>query len=262
MEQADRLLSSGDLAATRAALVQGVRENPGDLRARMFLFQLLLLTGEWDKAEAQLRALAQTSPDAQMLSVVYGQAIAAEKVRAEAFKGKSPFVCLMGQSPWLTRLADALGALTRGDAAKAQALRDQAFDEAPDTPGCWDETPFKQISDGDARFGPAFEAVVGGRWGLIGFDEILQIKSEGPRDLRDLVWLPVEMIYRGGHSAAALLPVRYPGTEACDESAPRLARSTDWRDGALGAEGIGQRLWFLDDGSELGLLSLRRLAMD
>ena len=70
------------------------------------------------------------------------------------------------------------------------------------------------------------------------------------------------MTYRDGRSAAALLPARYPGTEACDEALPRLARSTDWRDGALGAEGIGQRLWFLDDGSEFGLLSLRHLVMD
>jgi protein involved in temperature-dependent protein secretion len=262
MEQADRLLSLGDLAATRAALVRDVRENPGDLGARMFLFQLLLLTGEWDKAEVQLRALAQTSPDAQMLNVVYAQAIAAEKTRSAAFGGEAPFVCLMQQSPWLTRLADALGALARGDAAQSLQLRDLAFDEAPEMPGRWGETPFRQISDSDARFGPAFEAIIGGRWGLIGFDEVLLIKSEGPRDLRDLVWLPVEMTFRGGRSAAALLPVRYPGTEAAEDSAPRLARSTDWRDGPLGAEGIGQRLWFLDDGSECGLLSVRRLQMD
>jgi type VI secretion system protein ImpE len=262
MEQADRLLSSGDLAATRAALIQGVRENPGDLRARMFLFQLLLVAGEWDKAEVQLRALAQTSSDAQMLSVVYAQAIAAEKARADAFRGKVPFVCLTRQSPWLTRLADALAELARGDAAEARALRDRAFDEAPETPGRWDDAPFMQIFDGDARFGPAFEAIVGGQWGIVGFDEISEIKSEGPRDLRDLVWLPVEMTYRGGHSVAALLPVRYPGTETCDDAAPRLARATDWRDGALGPEGVGQRVWFLDDGSEHGLLSLRRLTMD
>ena len=139
MEQADSLLASGDLAAARGALVQSVRENPGDLRARMFLFQLLLLTGEWQKAETQLRSLAQTSPDAQMLNVVYAQAIAAEMSRADAFKGKAPFVCLSQQSPWLMQLADALGELARGNAADAAALRDQAFDTAPPTPGRWGE---------------------------------------------------------------------------------------------------------------------------
>jgi len=261
MEQADRLLASGDLGGTQSTLVQGVRENPGDAGMRMFLFQLLLLTGEWDKAEVQLRALAQLSPDAQMLAAVYGQAIAAEKTRADAFAGKAPFVSLRGRSSWLSDLCGALAALSRGEGREAEALRDKAFDEATETPGHWGETAFKRISDSDSRFGPAFEAIVAGRWGLIGFDEISSIRSEGPRDLRDIVWLPVEMTFRDGQSAAALMPARYPGTEAADDDAVRLARSTLWRDGALGGEGIGQRLWFLDDGSEFGLLSLRNLAM-
>lgn len=261
MEPADRLLASGDLAGTRSALVRNVRENSGDAGARMFLFQLLLLTGEWDKAEVQLRALAQLTPEAQMLAVVYGQAIAAEKARAEAFAGRAPFVALRGGSGWLGVLCDALHALACGDAEGAGVLRDRAFDAAAETPGRWDETAFARISDSDPRFGPCFEAVVGGRWGLIGFDEVLSIRSEGPRDLRDVVWLPVEMTFRGGHAAAALLPARYPGTETADDDAVRLGRATSWREGALGDEGIGQRLWFLDDGSEFGLLSLRNLAM-
>lgn len=261
MEQADRLLASGDLGGTRSALVQSVRENPGDAGARMFLFQILLLTGEWDKAEVQLRALAQLSADAQMLGVVYGQAIAAEKTRAEAFAGKAPFGALVGGSAWLAGLCTALETAARGDAAQAQTMRDAAFDAAEEMPGLWNGTAFARISDSDPRFGPAFEAIVAGRWGLIGFDEVSAIRSEGPRDLRDLVWLPVEMTFRDGRSAAALLPARYPGTQAADDDAARLARSTSWRDGALGSEGIGQRLWFLDDGDEFGLLSLKTLAM-
>ena len=70
---------------------------------------------------------------------------------------------------------------------------------------------FGWIADVDPRLGPCFEAIVAGKWGLVPFEAISRIKTEGPRDLRDVVWLPVEMALRSGQSAAALLPARYPG---------------------------------------------------
>ncbi|HEY0303138.1 MAG TPA: type VI secretion system accessory protein TagJ, partial [Rhizomicrobium sp.] len=202
MEQADRLLKSGDLAGARAALVQAVRERPGDVGARMFLFQLLAVAGEWDKAETQVRALAQTTPEAQMLATVYGQAIAAERARALAFQGKAPFPLLLETPDWLQKLAAALEAFSKNDAVLGEDLRGQAFDAAPEVAGAWNGDRFERIADADARFGPALEAVIGGRWGLIGWDEIAALKSEGPADLRDIVWLPVEMTFRSGRSAA------------------------------------------------------------
>jgi protein involved in temperature-dependent protein secretion len=260
MEQADQLLKAGDLAGARAALVQDVRERPQDERARMFLFQLLLVTAEWDKAESQLRALAQLSPEAQILATVYSQAIGAEKIRAQAFAGAAPCPVLIDSGPWMEKLIRAFEAFARGAAGEGETLRGEAFEIAPETPGQWDDTPFGQLADCDGRFGPALEAIVGGRWGLIGFDAISKIVCEGPKDLRDVVWLPVEMSFRTGQSAAAFLPVRYPGTETAADDQLKLGRATIWRDGPSGQEGLGQRLWFLDDGAERGILSLRHVA--
>lgn len=45
MSDADELLSTGDLGGARAALVELVRSQPADEQARMFLFQLLAVTG-------------------------------------------------------------------------------------------------------------------------------------------------------------------------------------------------------------------------
>ena len=56
---ADQLLRDGDLDGARSALVETVRSNPADARARMFLFQLLAVAGEWDKAHTHLEALAR-----------------------------------------------------------------------------------------------------------------------------------------------------------------------------------------------------------
>ena len=104
MQDADERLKSGDLAGARALLVEQVRAQPADPQSRMFLFQLLAVFSEWDKAEIQLRALARIAPDAQMLSVVYGLALAAEKERAKVFTGQA--LCPVHlASDWLEKLA-------------------------------------------------------------------------------------------------------------------------------------------------------------
>jgi type VI secretion system protein ImpE len=68
MSTADELLRAGDVDGARAALIEVVRAKPSDHTARMFLFQLLCVLGEWDKAKSQLAILAQLSPEAQMLA--------------------------------------------------------------------------------------------------------------------------------------------------------------------------------------------------
>lgn len=247
------------MEGARAALIEAVRVAPADERARMFLFQLFSVAGEWEKAAKQLETLAALSAEARMLSVVYGQAIAAEKVRAEIFAGRQTAEALAG-GPWLADLSEGIRAFAAGDAEAGSAARDAAFDAAPDTPGILDGVPFDWIADADGLFGPAFEAIVGGRYGLIAFDAVERISSEGPRDLRDTVWYPVEIGLRSGQSVAALLPVRYPGSETAEDRAERLGRATGWADAPWGQAGSGQHVWMLSGGEEQGLLSLRTLA--
>jgi protein involved in temperature-dependent protein secretion len=258
MHDADELLKSGDLDGARKALVEVVRAKPGDAAARMFLFQLLALAGEWDKAKLQMNTLAQLSPESQMLSVVYGQAIEAERERAEVFVGRT-VATVHGGSDWLHGVADAIHHFCNDRVAEGEAARDAAFDAAPDTPGVLDDVAFDWIADGDGRFGPCVEAIIAGRYGLLGFDAIDHIKSEGPKDLRDLVWYPVQIAFKSGQSVAALLPARYPGLDVDANPAERLTRATSWRDAPWGSAGSGQHLWMTSTGEEQGLLSLRLL---
>ncbi len=261
MDSVEAYLQSGDLEAARAGLVAWVRGAPDDQRARMALFQLMLVNGEWDKARNQVEVLARLSPEAQMLSVVYGQAIAAETARLAAFAGKGAFKALVADVPWLALLCQALDAFARGDRAAGETQRAQAFDMAGETPGRCNDAAFAWICDADARFGPSLEAIVGGTWGLLPFEALSEIKSSGPRDMRDLVWLPVELTLRSGQSAAAFLPARYPGSETAPDPRLRLGRLTQWGEGASGQEGLGQRLWSFDAAPDMGLLALRSLVL-
>lgn len=262
MANPDALLREGDLDGARAALVDVVRTKPGDDRARMFLFQLLCVTGEWDKARKQLQALAQVADNAQMLAVTYNQAIDAELIRADVFAGKTDMPVLVGMDGWIEGVANAISLAAKGDHAQAEAQRNEAFGQAPDTPGNLNGQPFEWIADSDMRFGPTFEAIVAGRYGLIPFDAVASISSDGPQDLRDTVWYPVQLALKSGQSIAAFLPARYPGSEANSSAAIRLGRQTDWIESQGVEAGMGQRLWSLSEGDDAALLNLRKLTFD
>ncbi|PSJ36826.1 type VI secretion system accessory protein TagJ [Allosphingosinicella deserti] len=259
MSDADTLLRSGDLDGARTALVETVRAEPANQQARMFLFQLLAAAGEWDKAKRQLQALAQLSGEAQMLALTYGQAIDAEVERANVFAGRQRARQQI-ETPWAEGVIDAISELGQGRFEAAEAARATAFDAAPDTPGTFNGTAFDWIADADARFGPCFEVIVAGRYGLQAFDQVARITSEGPRDLRDLIWYPVQIAFKSGQSVAAFLPARYPGSETSSNAAERLGHATTWKDAGGVAIGLGQRLWTLSSGEDHPLLSLRELS--
>jgi type VI secretion system protein ImpE len=96
---------------------------------------------------------------------------------------------------------------------------------------------------------------------LMPFDAIEQIRSAGPRDLRDLVWLPIELGMKSGQSIAAFLPVRYPGIETSGDANIQLARATTWSSAPWGDQGAGQRLWTLSGNEDVELLSLKTLVV-
>lgn len=262
MATADQLLRDGDLDGARKALVEIVRSRPSDIEARLFLFQLMAVVGEWDKARTQLTTLAQLSPEAQMLSVAYGQALEAEQLRTAVFAGEATAPVLTREADWAKDIAEAIRFAALGDEDAADQARERAFEAAPDTPGMLDGVAFDWIADADSRFGPTFEAIVGGQWGLVPFSVIEKITSEGPRDLRDVVWYPAQIGWKSGQSVAALLPARYPGSEFSTDSAEKLGRATGWYSSAAGEVGRGQHLLSLSGGEELDLLSLRQLTFD
>jgi type VI secretion system protein ImpE len=248
--QVGGLLAAGDTAEARRLLAETVRSRPGDQRARMFLFQLLCVEGEWDKARAQLRALAELSPEAQMLAAAYGQAIEGEQARTRVFAGEEAASLLIDAPAWAQALVSGMA---------TGPLDTAALDGCPDTPGEVDGRPFDFLFDGDDRFGPMFEAIVAGRWGLVPFAMVEEISTEGPVDLRDLVWLPAEIRFRHGPALAAMLPVRYPSTDREPEGALRLARMTEWRETGGLIRGVGQRVWTTSAGQDVGILSFRHI---
>lgn len=258
--EAEEALREGDLDAALAALQDRVRKNPSDAKLRVFLFQLLCLMGQWNRALTQLKVVGEI--DASTLAMVhtYGSAVEAEPYRAEVFAGRKAPMILGKPSEWMALLVQALRVEAEQGAGAAQSLRQRAFEAAPAMSGKINDVPFQWVADADGRLGPMLEAVINGRYYWVPFERIGRLDLEPPSDLRDLVWAPAHFGWSNGGEAVGLVPVRYPGSDAQDDAQLRMARRTVWSEEGTNA-GLGQRM-LATDIDEYPLLEVRSLDLD
>lgn len=268
-------LSGRTLAETLQELQQRVRQSPGDARLRTFLFQLLAILGQWDRSLAQLGVAGELDAGTLAMVQTYREALKCEALRAEVFAGRRSPVLFGDPAPWMALVLEALKRSAEGRHERAAELRAEAFEAAPAAAGRavtaamapqGDEPPagepFEWLADADSRIGPMLEAVVLGRYLWIPLQHVRRLDLEPPTDLRDLVWTPAHLEWANGGDAVALIPTRYPGTEAEDDDALRLARRTEWREvGPDAFHGLGQRM-FATDAAEYPVLELRRVTFE
>ncbi len=258
---AERDLKSGDPVAALARLQEDVRARPADAKLRVFLFQLLCVLGQWDRALNQLKVASELDALALPMAQMYGDAVRCEAVRNLVFDGKKSPMVLGEPEQWLALLIESRLLAGRGEPGHSAELRLRAFDEAPPSSGDIDGRPFEWIADADSRLGPVMEAVINGRYYWVPFSRLTKVVLEAPEDLRDLVWMPAHLDFDNGGESLALIPTRYPGSEASDDGAIALARKTSWVE--LAADtfgGLGQRLLTTDSG-ETPILEIRTISV-
>lgn len=257
---AERSLREGDPEAALARLQDEVRARPSDARLRVFLFQLLCVLGQWERALNQLKVASSLDPAALAMEQTYADAIRCEAVRDQVFKGvKSPL--LFGEpEQWVALLIESLLCAGRGEEAHSRELREMAFDQAPPSAATIDGRSVAWIADADSRLGPVLEAVINGRYYWVPFVRLSSIRVEPPTDLRDVVWTPAYLEFVNGGEAVALVPTRYPGSHAA-EGPVALARRTVWDEVAPNVyHGLGQRV-FATDVDDVPLMDVRTISI-
>src|SRR5687767_14938887 len=105
---AEERVRAGDLTGALEELQSRVRSQPGSAPLRVFLFQLLAVTGQWQRALTQLKTAAELDAGALAMVATYRDAVQCEELRAEIFAGlRSPM--LFGRpEPWMALLLEAL----------------------------------------------------------------------------------------------------------------------------------------------------------
>ena len=241
--------------ATLKKLQQEVRDHPAEPKYRIFLFQLLAVLGQWERALTQLNVLRDMSKESLSLAQAYQETLHCEALRAEVFAGKRLPLLFGEPESWMAPILQALQMDASGSHAEAATLRQQGLDDAPTSSGRLtlhprpsdagnasdgaavgqDEAPvaiehdFQWIADADSRIGPFIEAIINGKYYWIPFRHIANIGLEQVSDLRDLVWLPARFLFNNGGETVGFVPTRYSGSEASSDNLLRMAKTTNWK---------------------------------
>lgn len=271
---AEELLKNGDVKQSLSELFAQVRAKPDDAKLRIFLFQLLCVAGQWDRALTQLNVAHELDPAAGIMGKAYQEILHCEAIRRSVFDGTRTPLVFGDPQPWLAQLLEALRLEGKGQQDAANELRFKAFEEAPAVGGIIqttkrngppgsdpeiEETSFEWLADGDSRLGPVIEFIINGRYYWAPQQHIAEIIVEAPTDLRDLVWVPAHFRWANAGEAVGVIPTRYVGSEASEDGAVQLARKTEWQEVAEGLyEGLGQRT-LMTDGGEHSLLDVRQI---
>ncbi len=259
---AEEFVKQGDLNAALQQLQNQVKSQPAKAELRVFLFQLLSVLGQWDRALTQLNVAGELDAATLAMVAMYRQVIACERFREEVFLGNKEPVVFGKPEEWIALLLQALKLTAQGQFHKSQELRDRAFEQAPIVSGSIDGIRFEWLADSDSRLGPIVEAMVDGRYLWVPLQRIANISIEKPVDLRDVVWLPAHFTWVNGGESYGIIPARYPSSYNADDPLLALSRKTIWEDcGDNLFLGLGQKI-VTTESSDYPLLDVRTICFD
>ena len=259
---AKSLLQSGRLSAAVEELSQEVRAHPADLSLRAFLFELLCLSGEYERAGRQLDVVAQQDARTEVGAQVYRNLLSAEKSRSRLMAdGLIPDFLLKPPAFAMLHL-EAVNRQREGHPEQARAALEKAAESETPAAGRADEQAFADFADQDSILGPLLEVFIHDRYVWLPFIQIRRLSINAPKTLRDLIWLPAILETVEGPAGGVFIPVLYSGSSRHPNELVRLGRITEWQELGEGLQGgMGQRVFFIDEG-ERAVLELRELEFD
>lgn len=261
---ASELFQAGQLQAAIDAQIQKVRTNPADQGARFFLFELILFTGDLEKARKQIDVLRYDDPKSQAAVEMYKHTLTAETTRRNVLAGKEQPKSLNVAPDHVFQRLEALKLFAAGKTAEGNALLDQANAALPNVKASLDGKPVEELRDADDLFGTVIEVFgSGGLYSWVPLEQIEMLTISPARFPRDVLLVPANLTLKDGPSGDVLLPAIYPGSHTHADDALRLGRATDW----IGSEGeplrgIGGRLFLIGESGTSPLLHWRELVID
>jgi type VI secretion system protein ImpE len=245
---ARELYKSGQLTEAVAASLAEVKQKPQDAGARSFLCELLCFSGDLERADKQLDAIGQLSPEAMVGVALLRQLIRAETARRQFFQeGRIPEI-VDKPSAWVQKHFEASIRLREGDAAGGAALLAEAESMRPRVGGVCDGKPFEDWRDLDDLIGASFEVLTSnGKYYWIPLETVEFLEFKPIERPIDLLWRRVHMIVRGGPDGEVYLPMIYAGTYQQPSDPLLLGRATEWTGEEGAMRGLGLRTVLIGD---------------
>lgn len=244
------LLDQDELDDALAAAQALVKDKPGERDARNLYIDLLILSGDLDRADAQCNLAATFAPEDALGFGLLRRQLRGLVARAAWFSDGAVPEFPGGPSD-LDQLALRAGvALREGEGDKAKALIDQLDEARGERPMHLDAAEVADLRDLDDRLPHALEVVTtGGAYLWIDFAKIATLTLAPIRRPRDLALRYGELRLTDGATASVLIPALYSAL-ADDKAGRRLGRETDFTTlpGGL-VIGHGQRCLLAGDAS-------------
>ncbi|MBB2682469.1 nitrogen fixation protein (plasmid) [Rhizobium sophoriradicis] len=242
-----RSLSDNALEDALEEVKAHLKAKPSDQEARHLYIDLLVLAGEYERADNQCSLAATLSPDATMGFALLRNELRAMAARDAWFESAALPEFPQGPSE-LDRLAVRLGIAHReGNADDAKTALDALESLRGERPLLWNGKAISDFRDLDDRIPHALEVIMtGGGYLWIDFAKISALSIEPIARPRDLAFRRAELTLIDGAAASVLLPAVYHGTGK--GAALRLGRKTEWVEEASGiTTGRGQRCFLAGD---------------
>jgi type VI secretion system protein ImpE len=247
MDEARALLDTGTLNGAIDAALKAVKAKPTDVQARTFLFELSLFSGDWDRANRQLDAIAHQQSNAMVGSLVYRQCLAVEREREKLFSTGVAPEFITPPPPYIMELIYAINSIKEGRIAEARDVLDKVEEERPAFACKVNGEDVEDFRDCNDITSAALEVIIKENYIWVPIEQIVSLKISERKTLRDLFWLQAELETVNGTKGEVIIPALYSGSYRSNDDQVRLGRSVDWRD--LGNDvliGEGMKLFWLN----------------
>lgn len=246
-ESIAKSLSDNALDAALDMARAHLKSNPSDQEARHLYIDLLVLAGDYERADSQCGLAVTFAPDATM-----GFALLRNELRGmaarDAWFASGGVPEFPGGPSNLDKLAVRLGIAHRmQDAGDTKAALAALEDQRGERPMLWNGKKVSDFRDLDDRTPHTLEVIMtGGAYLWIDFTKIATLTVEPIARPRDLAFRRAELSLIDGSVASVLLPAIYHGTAT--DAALLLGRGTDWVEEPTGiTTGRGQRCFLAGD---------------
>ncbi len=251
---------AGRLREAVDAQVSEVKAKPSDSERRVFLFELLLFTGELERARKQIDAIQYDEVERQTALLGYRSLLDSEEARRKVFRGEAAPEFFEEPFDSVRNRVEAVVALAKGDIETARKLLEDANEDAAPISAVANGKSVVELRDADDLFGTVLEVMAKGKYYWVPLESVAAMAFNPPKYPRDTVYFPAKLQLLDGSTGDVYLPVMYPGSHEHPDDLVKLGRSTEWRDhGGLGPIlGCGQKTLLAGEDA-LGLLELRDL---
>lgn len=230
MSEEKKMLFSGSISGSLEHLKEKIRKEPARPELRTYLFQLLCVIGEYERAMTQLKIAADMDEENKLMAQACGPLLNCEMLRQEIFNGRHSPLVFGEPEEWMGLMIQALILDGKKKHKAAKSIRAKAIDLAEPFPGRINNDPFEWLADADSRLGPVLEIIVEGRYYLAALSDIKKIEICQPIDLRDVIWLPVSLVWKNEGTSVGFIPTRYQGSVETNEDEVLLGKKTIWNE--------------------------------